>query len=702
MAKTFGSQRSTDSLLQVAGFLKQADKLVRERNYTSALDQIAKARAKDPNNSYAEAYEQRVMLLLCAFKENKQPKNSLKDFTSETPLSFSRHLESIANLAILEAHRTANLSLKQESLEQQVDDTKIVSPGGTVRIPLIEKQTIENRDTQVLGCIRLAEELFLKRKLDEALNTLAPAILLDPLNKAILELEHRIHDSQEQEIVSRLRQPKPIDNEHQKIFHEGNLEIQKCIVRATHLTERKEFSQALMVIGQGYLVDPFNELLATCEKTVLSELAKETQRIDGVPLTIHSHGSKHSGRKPEILRCLNNAETLLDEDRFAESLSQVAMAMIALQRREEPRENESGVSNPVERVTHESSERDDSQTAKDQMESDNARNIFGLLDKAKQLAWKEEYEEALDVLLNASFVIPSNGSLDHLNREIARNFMEYFLLLRQERGKQSIGDQSSSVNEVVRKSNNEAGEKIEIKKTEKNPGTIQSKQHSSHDLEFQFESDDPLSETPHDRILQTRDHLMRSLRHLDQMHLVEASVEGEIAALVDDSRKDIASYASTVSALARMAKSQTALSALDEQHGKARFEAKDLIQRLCYEEILGGIDQVVQAIPMNNSLLKRRKEVEQSLEEFELSPLRLQESTQLKSRPSKRNVPSAVKSKKNSLAQMGLTFDGGLGSADDLETSQSGESAEIEDGVPVQKPARRRNPISSTSQYLGN
>jgi tetratricopeptide (TPR) repeat protein len=695
MAKTSGPPRTTDNLLQVAGFLRQADKLVRERNYALALDQIAKARAKDPKNSYAEAYEQRVMLLVSALKENKQPNKNSKDFISETPASFSRHLESIANLAILEAHRTANVSLQQECPQQPNVDARIVSRNPPIRIPSSEKQTLQETDHQVLECIHLAQELFFKGKLDESLNMLAPAILLDPLNPVILELERRIHHSQELEIVSRLSETKAHDIESQKYHHEGSLEIQKCIVRATRLTERKEFSQALLVIGHGYLFDPFSEPLATCEKTILSELARETLDIDSGSPSIRLEKSEDSEKKKDILRYLNNAGELLDEDRFTESLSQVAMAMIAVQHKESLRDNESKMENPVERLTPKSQDHDDPQTVTGHIENENSRNIFGLLDKAKQLASNEEYEGALDILLKASYVVPSNGSLDHLNREISRNFMEYFLLSRKERTKRTIAIQPSPDSFTAREPNSQTSVNNEVKTNVKSAGAVQNKQVDLDDLEFQFEFDDPLSESPQDRITQIRDHLIRSLRHLDQMHFVEASVEGEIAALVDHSRKDVASFSSMVSALAHMARSRTPLSTLEEQYTLARIDATELIQRLCYEEIIGGIDRVVQAIPMNNCLLKRRKEVERSLEEFEKS------SAHSVSYSSKRSGTTIAKSRKRTIDQMGLTFDGGADSDDDLEVSRPDESEEVAGGIPIQKSTRTRSPKSSASQYLG-
>ena len=83
MAKATENPRSAEQLKEVAIFLKQADKLVREGSFAAALDEISKARARDPRNLYALAYEERVRSLVASQKERKpdqggaQPRNYL-------------------------------------------------------------------------------------------------------------------------------------------------------------------------------------------------------------------------------------------------------------------------------------------------------------------------------------------------------------------------------------------------------------------------------------------------------------------------------------------------------------------------------------------------------------------------------------------------------------------------------------------------
>ncbi len=704
MAKYAGSPRSTDNLLQVAGFLKQADKLVRDRNYSSALDQIAKARAKDPSNSYAEAYEQRVKLLMSAFNANSQPRNFSHSLDPSTSHSFSQHLESIANLAILEAHRTASLSMQQDNLEKQKSESRLNAVDNSVHTPQDEKESRHGNEVQISEYIHSAEEMFHRRHLDEALNILTPAILLDPLNKAILDLEHKIHNAQEEEIVTRLRQFQEEDLESRQAREVNNLEIQKCILRATHLSERKEFSEALMVIGQGYLLDPYSAPLATCEKMVLAALGDETRRLEWQPTVNHEAAAKdkagHPEKRQKSLHYLDKAQTFLSEDRFAESLFQVILAMIAARDEENAEENERALRTPRADVHRESSELPKTHEPTGDNYDEDLHQILNLIDKAKRHAGKEEYDSALEQLLQASFLIPANGSLEHLDREIARQFMEYYQLMRLGRTGRPIQHRPPSVPEFHRESENRIPKIDGAISFDSQSGEMGQK--FSRRVESQLEFEDPLADTPLDRITQTTEHLLRSLRHLDNMRLVEASVEGELASLVDASRNDVGSYALAVSSLVRKAKAQTPLNALHDQHDMVRQQATNLVHNLCYEKILNGIDQVLQILPANSSLLKHREEAETSFAQFRRSPADSMVNMGIGIESLKRKSTVVRKTKKHSFDQMGLSFSRDLDQVEDSDESRTSEDSDATNVQFVQKPMRRESAASSGSAYLGN
>jgi len=111
MAKASDSLRSAEQLKEVAIFLKQADKLVREGDYTTALEEIAKARGRDPRNLYALAYEERVRALV-ATKKPALGGGTIPPSIEPQPMSAT--LEHISNLAIVEAQRSAAAAAKQE------------------------------------------------------------------------------------------------------------------------------------------------------------------------------------------------------------------------------------------------------------------------------------------------------------------------------------------------------------------------------------------------------------------------------------------------------------------------------------------------------------------------------------------------------------------------------------------------------------
>ena len=114
MAKAADAPRSAEQLKEVAIFLKQADKLVREGHYTSALEEIAKARGRDPRNLYALAYEERVRSLVATQKEKKPDLGESEQTKPAEPQPMSATLEHISNLAIVEAQRSAAVAAKQE------------------------------------------------------------------------------------------------------------------------------------------------------------------------------------------------------------------------------------------------------------------------------------------------------------------------------------------------------------------------------------------------------------------------------------------------------------------------------------------------------------------------------------------------------------------------------------------------------------
>ena len=672
MAKNAGSIRSANNLLQVAGFLKQADKLVRERNYSLALEQIAKARAKDPTNSYAEAYEQRVQILLSALNEKKQAFTNSAALESSAPQFFAQHLENIASLAIQEAQRTASISLQQTFEEQALGTGSSNETSSLGRIN-VGTNSAKEKEHQIRRHIALAEHLLREQKFDEALNTLVPAILLDPLNNSILDLEREIHEAQEQKWLSRAREYRLKDELAAQAAELKEKEIQKCIQCAVNLSRRKLFPEALTVVGQGYKLDPFNASLENCEQSILDALARET-----ADLSVKRTGeTPNTGTEPyppetkqKVLRFLDKAEKHLDEDKLLEALTEVSFSIIALQ-------SEKGSARGDLTVGDEGARREGESLPSSQ-QPENAvlhrlsRQIYDFSDNAKTLAGGGDFNAALEELLKASFLMPSDGSLRELDYQIARKFLDYYQLMRMTKQSHSpdvpseriAGTDTSKQEEPV-----------------KNPGesnvaevtTSTTAQEFKHSAERQLAFEIAPADNLDDRISQIREHLLRSLRHLNGMKLVEASVEAELASLVDNSRDDVSAIAKAVAGLARKAKAQVSLNTLSGAYESIRQQTKDIIYGLWYEELLNGLDRVLEYVPSSMTFQQHRRDAAESYEALRQSAEIASGTDGLVLESLKKIRSVGRKAKKHPLEQIGLTFTASSATSDGHTLNDSSE-----------------------------
>ena len=191
MAKASDSPRSAEQLKEVAIFLKQADKLVREGDYTAALEEIAKARGRDPRNLYALAYEERVRSLVAAQKEKKPEADVGVVSQPAEPPQMSATLEHISNLAIVEAQRSAAVAAKQEqdvALRKKEEEERRKNEE-------LRHQAIESK---IAAFLERSRDYLGKGDFNRALDEVARAYLLDPANEKIHAAEDHIRKSQEE------------------------------------------------------------------------------------------------------------------------------------------------------------------------------------------------------------------------------------------------------------------------------------------------------------------------------------------------------------------------------------------------------------------------------------------------------------------------------------------------------------------------
>jgi len=642
-------------MLQIAGFLRQADKLVRERNYSSALEQIAKARAKDPNNSYAEAYEQRVQLLLSAMTSKLQAHSVSDRLDSSTARTYSQHLENISNLAVHEVCRNTGLDQHQQTGDKQQYDLRLESPQTPVRNSKDASGTSGGTENQVLCSIRSGEKLLLDRRFDEALNVLVPAILLDPLNEAILDLEHRIHDAREEDHLARLRKQREKDG-------------------SGHLTRQQ---------GGG-------------ERPIMDR-EEHSENNQSVPLNV----SKQGETRQRVFQYLDKAEEFLDGDRFFDALAQVALAIVAVQYGEKAKEID--VETPIknEGIRRQSERPQDNPISADRRAEDDAGRIFALVDKAREFANKREFDFALEELHEASLLIPSDGSMDQVSREIAGRFVEYYQLMRIDKERRVIDQFDMPVQQHERARRRRMPVFGEASAEEQSPDP-DSREHST----VQVSQEARFNGFPHgladDVLSQIREHLLRCLHHLNDMKLIEASVEAEIAALVESSRHDVGSLALAVASLARKAKAQIPLDTLSAQFDSVRQQTMDLIHSLWYEELLGGLDRCLELLPASDILLARRKEIERSFAEWKGTMNRPKEQTGSPTTLPKKNAIDPRKVRKRPFNQMGLAFsEGPEGDEQHGELGPSDSSGPMQ-GIQIERPAQRGSMASSGSAFHGN
>ena len=171
MAKASDFLRSAEQLKEVAIFLKQADRLVREGDYTAALEEIAKARARDPRNLYALAYEERVRSLVASQKEKKPELSGNAPPQPAEPQPMSATLEHISNLAIVEAQRSAAAAVKQEQdIAQRKKEEEERRKNDELRHQAI--------DTKIVAFLERSKDYLGKEDFNRALDEVARAYLL--------------------------------------------------------------------------------------------------------------------------------------------------------------------------------------------------------------------------------------------------------------------------------------------------------------------------------------------------------------------------------------------------------------------------------------------------------------------------------------------------------------------------------------------
>lgn len=450
--------RSVEQLKEGAKYLKIADQLVREGKYDVALKEIAKARAANPSNLYALAYEDRVRSLLQANdgEKSKEQRGRLKPA-----------IEQLSSLAVVQAQRSLDNELKKEkalqSLQKENDER--------LSLDEVRKAAIQEK---IQSFITRVIEYQAKSDFPRALAEIDRAYLLDPMNEQVRILEGEIRNQlQEQNKnkkleLQRLREEEEhqrselISSEQEKIQQEidekkrraedarrvaQEQKVQQYVRQSKHLLAAGQLDDALSELAFVVVIDPLNEDVLSLERVIRERMEKErkeqlarekrqeeerVKRIEAVQVTVAKHierANNHArqGDFDEALRVITRAyvidplskdlmecETsiLLEQDRRAHALTeeQVRKKEEQAKRREE------------ELRSLEKAERD-RLLAREHLEEEKRKKqeknkIGEYLTRARKYARDNQFESALGELALAFVLDPFDEEVKDAEQEI--------------------------------------------------------------------------------------------------------------------------------------------------------------------------------------------------------------------------------------------------------------------------------------------
>lgn len=465
MAKGQEIPRSAEQLKEVAAYLKLADKLVREGNYTAALEEIAKARAKDPRNLYALAYEERVRSLVTQQKAEKKAEEAGKAQAAPQPLPAA--LEHISNLAIVEAQRSAAVAAKQEQemlLRKKEEEERRKQ----------EEMRRKAIEAKIQAFLQRAMEYEAKGEFNRALDEITRAYLLEPANEKIHELENRILRAQEEararEEAERIRRQQEEERRRQEALKAQlarlqqekeekrrkeeearkaaqQQKIKQYLQHAHELYSSGHYDEALSELAFVVVVDPLNEEVLSLERKIREAQELEQQK----QLELYRKREEEQRKKREaiiaaIQKHIENAERLAAQGKFSDALRVITRAYVldpinealqncekqilaaqeeAMRKAEEQRRLEEEAIRKqqeeelrrLEQLERERALLGESAESEAKRRADKER-IFQYLTKARRYLNEGRFEDALGEVALAFIVNPFDEDVKHMEQDI--------------------------------------------------------------------------------------------------------------------------------------------------------------------------------------------------------------------------------------------------------------------------------------------
>ncbi len=332
---THSAARTVEILREGAEHLKQADRLVRERKFESALVEIEKARAANPNNLYAIAYEERVrsLITLAPFSDdnNSDPNNSKQNLAED----IQPALEQLSRLAFAQAQRSLEVEMRKE--QERLAFMAAEEEGR--RLEELRRNALEDR---VEAFITNATEFQIRNEFSRALSELSRVFVLDPENeraKILLSDIHRLMKEQEE-----VRERKALDEERRRKeflkIELAKMEAQLKEKQRHELTNRREaqsrkvneyVGRSKQLLAEGRVEEAIGHIAFVAVIDPLNADVQEMGLEDKIRRRMEyekEEGGQRRITRPQldIKKQLHAAERLLEAQCFPEALRVVTRA----------------------------------------------------------------------------------------------------------------------------------------------------------------------------------------------------------------------------------------------------------------------------------------------------------------------------------------------------------------------------------------
>ncbi len=353
----------------VGALMKQVERYIHEQNYEAALAIIRAIRSQDQDNPYANAYEERIQLLLSmkrAVKTAQAGAAAAAGSTDSSPVSrqeaLQKNLEVILSRARdLFAQKEFDLSLEEfhrarllapanpdiPALESQVraardeaEKSRAQSLKGQqeekekLRVEMLRRELVrmqqekDARRSQQDEAKRKAQEGKLQEGIAGARETLAAGAfdeareqlrflrLLDPAHPALDALELEIGAAESAERRRREEEDQRLLAQEEKKLHALAEAVQRFIETANRFADLGDFPEALRTITRAYLLDPVNADLRACEQRILGRREEAARREREEQRAKEEAERKRHEEEMQTL-ALAEQERLREEERIA-------------------------------------------------------------------------------------------------------------------------------------------------------------------------------------------------------------------------------------------------------------------------------------------------------------------------------------------------------------------------------------------------